>query len=76
MDFYHPLWYGFGLLKRLRSLDRYRDIPVLVLTASADDRSRIKSYQYRADAYMNKPYDLAALTEEVRRLCCGSTLPR
>jgi DNA-binding response OmpR family regulator len=44
------------------------DVPILVLTASEDERNKVRSHQYQADAYMSKPYDLDALTDEVRRL--------
>jgi DNA-binding response OmpR family regulator len=73
LDLMMPVMNGFGLLKRLRSLDDLCTIPVIVLTASADERSRIKTFQYRADTYMGKPYDLAALTAEVTRLCAATS---
>ncbi|MFO7652888.1 MAG: response regulator [Candidatus Krumholzibacteriia bacterium] len=71
-DLMMPALDGFGLLKRIRTIDALSDLPVLVLTASADDRCRLRSFQYRADAYLGKPFDLAELTATVCRLCADS----
>ncbi len=68
LDLMMPVMDGFGFLKRVRSLMDLQDVPILILTASEDERNRIRGYQYQADAYMSKPYDLEELTEEVRRL--------
>jgi DNA-binding response OmpR family regulator len=76
LDLMMPVMNGFALLKRIRSIATLSDIPVLILTASADERSRLRSYQYQADAYMNKPYDLAELTAEVARLCAVAAAER
>jgi two-component system OmpR family response regulator len=69
LDLMMPIMDGFGFLKRARSLLSLQEIPVLILTASEDERNRIRGYQYQADSYMSKPYDLDELTEEVGRLC-------
>lgn len=68
LDLMMPVLDGFGFLKRVRSLMTMVDVPILILTASEDERNKVRGYQYQADAYMNKPYDLDALTDEVRRL--------
>jgi len=68
LDLMMPVLDGFGFLKRVRSIIDLQDIPILILTASQDDRNRIRGFQYQADAYMGKPYDLEALTAEVTRL--------
>ena len=69
LDLMMPVMDGFGFLKRARSILSLQEIPVLILTASEDERNRIRGFQYQADSYMSKPYDLDALTEEVGRLC-------
>lgn len=68
LDLMMPVLDGFGFLKRVRSLMTMVDVPILILTASEDERNKVRGYQYQADAYMNKPYNLDALTDEVRRL--------
>ena len=69
LDLMMPVMDGFTLLKRLRTANRTARIPVIVLTASQDDRHRRKSQQFLADAYLGKPYDLQDLTNEIRRRC-------
>ncbi len=68
LDLMMPVMDGFGFLKRARSLMDLQDVPIMILTASEDERNKIRGYQYQADAYMSKPYDLEELTDEVRRL--------
>jgi len=68
LDLMMPVLDGFGFLKRVRSLAAYESLPVLMLTASEDERHRTRSFQFQADAYMSKPYDLEALTDQVHEL--------
>jgi CheY-like chemotaxis protein len=73
LDLMMPVLDGFGFLKRVRSLMTMVDVPILILTASEDERNKVRGYQYQADSYMSKPYDLDALTNEVRRLLATRT---
>ena len=68
LDLMMPVLDGFGFLKRARSITGLQHVPILILTASQDERNRIRGFQYQADAYMGKPYDLDDLTAEVQRL--------
>lgn len=68
LDLMMPVMDGFGFLKRVRSIMETKDVPVLILTASEDERNRVRGFQYQADAYMSKPYDLEKLTQQVAKL--------
>ena len=68
LDLMMPVMDGFGFLKRVRSIMATKDVPVLILTASEDERNKVRGFQYQADAYMSKPYDLEKLTEQVEKL--------
>lgn len=68
LDLMMPVLDGFGFLKRVRSVAAYETLPVLMLTASEDERHRTRCFQFQADAYMSKPYDLEALTDQVHEL--------
>ena len=68
LDLMMPVMDGFGFLKRVRSLNHLQDVPIIILTASDDERNKIRGYQYQADTYMSKPYDLDKLTAQVRKL--------
>jgi DNA-binding response OmpR family regulator len=47
---------GWGVLAGMRSDDRTRSVPVLVLTAHADAASRDKARTGGAQAFMTKPF--------------------
>ncbi len=68
LDLMMPVMDGFGFLKRVRSIMVTREVPILILTASEDERNRVRGFQYQANAYMSKPYDLDKLVEEVDQL--------
>jgi two-component system phosphate regulon response regulator PhoB len=68
LDLMMPVMDGFGFLKRARCLNQFQGTPILILTASEDERNRIRGFQYQADAYMSKPYDLDALSAQVGKL--------
>ena len=75
LDLMMPVMDGFGFLKRVRSILALQEIPILILTASEDERNKVRGFQYQADSYMAKPYDLEALTTEVKRLLSVAKTP-
>lgn len=68
LDLMMPVMDGFGFLKRARSIMATKDVPIIILTASEDERNRVRGFQYQANAYMSKPYDLEKLTAKVEKL--------
>jgi DNA-binding response OmpR family regulator len=68
LDLMMPVMDGFELLKRIRSLGRTANLPVLILTASEDERHRLRTQQYLADAYVSKPYELDRIVLTIDRL--------
>jgi two-component system chemotaxis sensor kinase CheA len=64
-----PRMDGFELTSRLRADERYREIPVIIVTSrdSIDDRRR--GFEVGADAYvMKREFDQSQLLDTVRRL--------
>ncbi|MGV8964698.1 MAG: response regulator [Cellulomonas sp.] len=60
---------GFGLTARLRSDDRFRDLPVVLVTSLESPADRERGALAGADAYIVKgAFDQAALLEAVGRL--------
>jgi DNA-binding response OmpR family regulator len=76
LDLMMPVMDGFGFLKRVRSIIHTQDVPILILTASEDERNRVRGFQYQADAYMSKPYDLEKLTRQVEKLLQKAAVPQ
>ncbi len=68
LDVMMPRMDGFAVCERLRSDVRTAFIPVLMLTASADENHRTKGYMIGTDDYMNKPFAVPELNLRVMRL--------
>jgi DNA-binding response OmpR family regulator len=59
---------GITLLRRIRSDARLRRTPVVMFTASAEDRDRARGYAWGANSYIQKPTNYAVLEGVVRQL--------
>jgi CheY-like chemotaxis protein len=57
LDLKLPLVDGREVLQQVRSDPRTRAIPVVVLTASNEDRDVLDSYAFGVNSYINKPVD-------------------
>ncbi len=68
LDLNMPDMHGLDVLKVLRSHDRYRQLPVMILTTRGDDTSRGAALDAGATAYMTKPFSPAALVSSVKEL--------
>jgi DNA-binding response OmpR family regulator len=53
---------GFEVCARIR---RFSDVPVIMVTARADVRSRVHGLNIGADDYVTKPYDIAELLARI-----------
>ena len=62
---------GLELLKSIRTDERLKRVPVILLTAKAMTKDRIEGYRTGADAYISKPFDpeelLAILDNRILR---------
>ncbi len=64
LDLMLPGMSGLELLKKLRAIDT--ELPVLILSARAEDEDRIKGLSLGADDYLGKPFHLEELLLRVR----------
>ena len=67
---------GFGLLKQLRSQDRTRLLPVIMLSARAGDNATVEGLEAGADEYLIKPFSPRELLARVKSLLAMSNLRR
>lgn len=65
-DVMMPHMDGFELIDKLRSDERTRTIPILVLSARAGDEARIEGIDAGADDYLVKPFNMRELLARVR----------
>src|ERR1700722_266515 len=63
-----PLVDGMEVLRQIRADPRTRLVPVVMLTASAEDRDIIESYKLGVNSYIVKPVDFDQFTETARQL--------
>ena len=59
---------GLELLSFVKHNERYRDIPLVVVSTEGSDRDRDKGLDLGADHYLVKPFDPEALREVARDL--------
>lgn len=68
LDLKLPRVDGFEVLRRIRSEDRTRLLPVVVLTASDETSDIRRSYELGANSYIRKPVDFDQFVRAVREL--------
>jgi len=68
LDLKLPKVDGLEVLKRIKSDSRTRQIPVVVLTSSSEDKDIIESYDLGVNSYIVKPIDFEQFSESVRQL--------
>ena len=68
MDLMMPKMTGFEVCRMVKFDDKYKDIPIIVLSALDQQRDREKALEAGADAYFIKPFDLELLLNKVSSL--------
>lgn len=68
LDLKLPKVDGLEVLRKIKSDERTKDIPVVVLTSSREERDRIESYKLGVNSYIVKPVDFGQFTEAVSEL--------
>lgn len=68
LDIKMPKLDGLDLLERVRSQPRWKDVPVVMLTSSDDQRDVSRAAALGANAYIRKPSDLTAFSAVIERL--------
>ncbi len=68
LDLKLPKIDGLEVLQQIRSDERLKMIPVVVLTSSHEEKDMIRSYQLGVNAYVVKPVDFHEFVNAVKEL--------
>jgi two-component system alkaline phosphatase synthesis response regulator PhoP/two-component system response regulator VicR len=68
LDVMMPYMDGFEVLQNLRRNPSTREIPVIMLTAKAQDADVFKGWQSGVDCYLTKPFNPMELLSFVKRI--------
>ncbi len=68
LDLKLPKVDGLEVLRRVRTDERTRLLPVVILTSSKEDRDVISSYRLGANSYVRKPVSFDEFLEAARAL--------
>jgi response regulator RpfG family c-di-GMP phosphodiesterase/signal transduction histidine kinase len=75
-DVMMPIMDGYDLVKKMRSHETTKNIPVIILTALANQDDRIHALQIGADDFLTKPFHHMELRARVRNVISLRTLFR
>lgn len=75
LDWMLPALSGIEVCRQVRRNPMTRDLPVIMLTARADDQDAVRGLNTGADDYITKPFSIEALLARIRALLRRSAGP-
>ena len=70
LDLKLPKIDGLEVLRRIRSDERTKSVPVVVLTSSNEEKDRIESYKLGVNSYIVKPVNFDDFARSVAEIGC------
>ena len=61
LDIILPRMDGNSLCRRLKHDEKYRHIPIILLTVKSNNEDMMKGYKFGADYYLSKPFKMEEL---------------
>jgi len=68
LDWMLPGVSGVSLLSRMKTHDKFKHIPVIMLTARADEIDQVQGFETGADDYVTKPFSPRALLARIQAI--------
>src|SRR5258705_7179775 len=75
LDWMLPMMSGIEVCRQIRRRPNTRDLPVIMLTARADDQDAVRGLNTGADDYITKPFNMESLFARIRALLRRSGAP-
>ena len=66
LDLMLPKLDGYKVCRLLKFDERYKDIPILMLTAKTQEKDKLLGKETGANEYITKPFDIDDLMKKVR----------
>jgi DNA-binding response OmpR family regulator len=67
LDLMLPKLDGYKVCRLLKFDERYKHIPILMLTAKTQEKDKILGKETGADEYITKPFEMDYLMEKVKK---------
>jgi len=74
LDYMMPELDGVEVARQLRQLDKHRSVPIIILTARADEDSKMKALEAGATDFLTKPFASTELMVRCRNLVSAHQL--
>src|SRR5438876_9627943 len=68
LDLMLPVVDGLDVCRRMRAKSATREIPIIMLTAKAEESDEIVGFSLGADDYVTKPFSVKVLLERIKAL--------
>jgi CheY-like chemotaxis protein len=68
LDLNLPVLDGYQVLERMKTDERTKRIPVIILTTTDDPREVVHCYELGCNVYITKPVDYEQFSEAIRKL--------
>ena len=68
LDLNMPIMNGIEFLQKVKDDNRFRHIPVVVLTTSDEQQDKLNSFNFGVAGYMSKPVDYLQFVEIMRAI--------
>src|SRR5438552_17630286 len=66
LDLMLPVLSGLEVCRELRAGDRTRDIPIIMVTARAEETDQVVGFHMGADDYVTKPFGVKVLLQRIK----------
>ena len=68
LDLMLPVMTGQEVLRELRSGERTRDIPVIILSARSEETDQVVGFSLGCDDYVTKPFHIKVLLQRIKAI--------
>ncbi len=73
MDINMPDMDGYTLTAKIKSMPKYKDVPIIAVTANVMRGDRERSLEAGCDGYIQKPIDIDTLAQQIERFLTRNT---